>query len=1295
MPGLDQLKQFSEDVANLGNELTIREERGEPVIRVPFPVNISEDDDSDDFVLGMPLPNDSIDSDDAIQNDDFSAEGLQNSSPADYSNLPELDSILNPDPVEAIDFSDFPELDAILNPGSQSAAEDLSAVESLEPVEDFSSDGELDFAVDDGDDNEVSLDLPSFDNLGGDSSEKLGAFDSNNSFNDLDFSNFGSTDSAGGFDLPDFDAPDSSPDFAVDDSDDNEVSLDLPSFDNLGGDSSDNIGDLDLPDFGATDTASGFDLPDFGATDTASDLDLPDFDSTDTASGFDVPDFGTTDTAGGFNVPDFGTTDTASGFDLPDFGATDTASDLDLPDFGTTDTASGFDLPDFDSTDTASDLDLPDFGATDTASGFDLPDLDSTDTASGFNVPDFGTTDTASGFNVPDFRTTDTASGFDLPDFDSADTASGFDLPDFDSTDTASDLDLPDFSATDTASGFDLPDFDSTDTASDLDLPDFGATDTASDLDLPDFGTTDTASDLDLPDFGTTDTASDLDLSDFGSSDNADEVVTPSDGEDRSAIDFGSDGPAQVATDFATRPVHDADFHTDTGTEDESSEEGIDSFVPETHEIFDAPEDPFDGEEPPPDENFDDFVIPGISDQAAGMVMAKPKRPSIMGKDGKKEKNTLTDKEYETFLKNLQGYPLNLRVELEKFIVGDEFKDDVVYEVIQKVIKKTSARQLATHLEKLLDISIPVPREFERRTAAQYEEYKQSAEYQLKNKILPIAIISVMAACIMYIIFLFGQNFIYEPLKANSLYKEGYALLDAGAYPQSEMKFNEALEYQQQKRWFFTYANGYRKHKQYERARMMYKAGLQRFNQDKGLGLNYAEMELYDLRNFENAEIVVRREVLDYHINDSDGLLLLGDIFLEWGDERDESKYQQAKEVYDDLLELYGQKDVYLGRLMRYYIRVDDLRNVLQMKEYFYPKKDALNGQDLIELSGYLLDKSAGNIAPADEYLLSSIEDVRELLERAVEAAPNEPESLYNMGLYFVNANNSTSAKDWLSAALTSFENASYKPRKRLLRQLNTFRILGDLDMENKEYISAEEKYRMGISLFEKEAEAGLVGDRNVGQLYASLADINYLIIGDYDEALRNYTIASQTQYGTPSVYYKMGYINYSQKKYGDALKLFIKTADETPSDTHVLYALGNVLSSRGDNFAAQGYYQRLMDILEQQRTKYTILFPQVNEEHEEIVEMYKMGANNLGVTLYRLSRQTGNSSMNAEALTNFTGSLRAHDALERNQETMVRKAGTNLAEQNIKYMSQALPEFEPSIYTEIPALPEGERLPK
>ena len=1117
MPGLEQLKQFSEDVAKIGNELTIREERGEPIVQVPFPTDISAEDDSDDFVLGMPLQGDEG-ADDGEDGDGISdavapSIATDESGQMDYSAFPELDSLLNPEPADTMDFSDFPELDALLNPASPEAppAADLDNSLADVPVLD---DDVLGNGL-------ASLDLPDFDSVG--TSETTGE-------DALD-------DGLANLDLPDFD--NMGPDIAVDSDESNAVELDFNG--QLYGEQSDSEG-LDSPDT----------LQEAGADDSLSpaSFDLPDFDTMDAA-----------DSAGG------------------DGSLDDDALDGDDSGGG----LGGFDLPDFDTMGPDIAVDSDDSNAV---------ELDFNGQLSG-----------------------------DQPesvDFDSADAMD---------TDVAADA-----GATTAATGFDLPDFDSMDTGD------------------------------------------------------------VSEEEHRAAIDFGGE-PEKIDTDFAFMPVKD-DAFASVGEDEaggDSDDPDKDPFAPENHEIFDAPDDPFEGMEPPPDENFDDFVIPGISDQAAGAAMAKPKRMSMAGKDGKKEKNTLTDKEYETFLKNLKNYPLNLRIELQKLIVSDEFKDEAVFEIIQKVLKKTSARQLATHLEKLLDISIPVPREFERRTAAQYEEYKKSAEYQLKNRILPIAIIAVMAACIMFFVFLFGKNFIYEPLRANSLYKEGYALLEEGAYPQSEMKFDEASTYQQQKRWFFKYAEGYRQHKQYERARMMYKAGLQRFKQDKGLGLAYAEMELYDLRNFENAENVVRREVLDYHINDPDGMLLLGDIFLEWGDERDPAKYEDARQVYDDLLQVHGQQDLYLARMMRYYIRVDDLRNVLQMKGYFYPKKKALGGQDLIELSGYLLDKISGNIALADEYLLSSIEDVRELLERAVEAAPDVPESLYNMGLYFMNANNSTNARDWLSAALASFENAQYKPRKRLLRQLNTYRLLGDLDVENGEYITAEEKYRTGVSLFEKAAEAGLVGDSNIGQLYASLGDINLMHTGDYDEALRNYSLAAQTQYDVPSVSYKMGYINYSNKNYAEALNLFIKTAEKKPSDTHVLLALGNALSARGDNFAAQGYYQRLMDHLDRQMVRYEILLPHDNDDHAAFIRMYKRASNNLGVTLYRLARQTGNSTMNAEALTNFTASIRAFDSLYRNPETLVRQGGSNLAEQNIKYMSMPVPDFEPSIYTEIEPLLEGE----
>ena len=60
----------------------------------------------------------------------------------------------------------------------------------------------------------------------------------------------------------------------------------------------------------------------------------------------------------------------------------------------------------------------------------------------------------------------------------------------------------------------------------------------------------------------------------------------------------------------------------------------------------------------------------------------------------------------------------------------------VTFKEEQKFSKK-ELKKLSKNFEKMLDISIPVPRDFERRTAEEYEAYKQSFQYQLKNKIIP------------------------------------------------------------------------------------------------------------------------------------------------------------------------------------------------------------------------------------------------------------------------------------------------------------------------------------------------------------------------------------------------------------------------------------------------------------------------------------------------------------------------------------------------------------------------------
>ena len=82
---------------------------------------------------------------------------------------------------------------------------------------------------------------------------------------------------------------------------------------------------------------------------------------------------------------------------------------------------------------------------------------------------------------------------------------------------------------------------------------------------------------------------------------------------------------------------------------------------------------------------------------------------------------------------------------------------------------------------------------------------------------------------------------------------------------------------------------------------------------------------------------------------------------------------------------------------------------------------------------------------------------------------------------------------------------------------------------------------------------------------------------------------------------------------------------------------------------------------------------------------MYLKASNNLAVTLNKLARRTGNSTLNAQAISNFQESIRAWDALTRNQQTLSRLSGSNLAEQNIKYLTHPMPDFEPAIYTDVP----------
>ena len=55
MPGLNKIKQFYENIYTLGDELTVRRSRGDIIDQLAIPEGISEADDSEDFLYGIPV----------------------------------------------------------------------------------------------------------------------------------------------------------------------------------------------------------------------------------------------------------------------------------------------------------------------------------------------------------------------------------------------------------------------------------------------------------------------------------------------------------------------------------------------------------------------------------------------------------------------------------------------------------------------------------------------------------------------------------------------------------------------------------------------------------------------------------------------------------------------------------------------------------------------------------------------------------------------------------------------------------------------------------------------------------------------------------------------------------------------------------------------------------------------------------------------------------------------------------------------------------------------------------------
>jgi tetratricopeptide (TPR) repeat protein len=696
-----------------------------------------------------------------------------------------------------------------------------------------------------------------------------------------------------------------------------------------------------------------------------------------------------------------------------------------------------------------------------------------------------------------------------------------------------------------------------------------------------------------------------------------------------------------------------------------------------------------------------DFTLPDIDDlfgshapKIAGMETgAAGAGPAASGGDAVEEIR-LSEDEFDRLRQTLADYPLNLRIALEEIIVKQAIAPNLMSSLIKLLVRGGSAKEASSLAGKILGKPVPIPRGFEKKTGEELEAEQSSFPYIFAHKFLPVLRLFLVIAMLAASLFYLGYEFIYTPVHANSIYKQGYELIPLGSYAQANERFNRAFQIQRQKDWFYKYAEAFRDERQFIYAEEKYDQLLTHYPRDKKGALDYAGMETNYLRNYAKADRIIRLNVLEYSIDDREGLLALGDNNLIWG-ELDPSRYEEARSAYARLLERYGWQDPIVERMLRYFIRVDNLGEVIPLQQYFMsdPSKRQISAASLAELGGYLLDKRFEEVRGVPDEHITQIEGIRDILIRAVQAAPRLPEAHYHLARYYNHFGNNLEEHQTLDIAARAFDAAPEESTRRTQYRLDTQRRLGEILIKGREFFAAEEQLIKGISIYEDALDRRfLTRSPEFGRLYADLGDLEYFTkSGNMPQALEYYLQAEQNGWNPPEIQYRMGAAYYQQKQWAPALDRFFAVSSVVPPNRRLLNALGNVSYMRGNYFHAQGYYDRLQELLDTERARFPMLMPNDRPEHLELTERMMVVRNNLAVALEALTKITGNRNYRSRALGLYAESARAWDSLTRNPDTMLRSGagdisspGMNLAFLNSRNALYPEPDYEPQLYIQI-----------
>ena len=645
------------------------------------------------------------------------------------------------------------------------------------------------------------------------------------------------------------------------------------------------------------------------------------------------------------------------------------------------------------------------------------------------------------------------------------------------------------------------------------------------------------------------------------------------------------------------------------------------------------------------------------------------------------EEREYSPEEVQALQSTLSALPLNLRIAVEELLAGGTLTPQDGAKLVDMLIRGDPAQEIAGFASKLAGRTIELPKRFEKTSGLEFELERRTFAYNFRQNIVPILKVFIPSLLLAALIGLAVNAFIIIPSRAARLYKAGYELIGEDRYQDANERFATATGVLPIKKWFFRYAERFTEKEQYLQAAEKYQDLLRYFGTDRHAILDYSRLESLYRGRYAEAErllnVLLAQDVTDY-----DALLALGDNYMEWA-RAEEGYYEKAFSAYSRILATpEGGRDEPWFRMLRLFIRTDDIEQVEYLKDRFQAqKKVEINPEIYAELGGYLIEKDR-------------LDDVKDILTQALETDPTIPEIYHNFSRFFRRIGDPVKEEESLQVTLQVLETAAPLTTPRLGTRILTHNRLGELYAEQEQPVKAQEEFQTSIALIEESQQTGVLGRRpEFGKVYSNRGDIYYYNQEpNLSSAAAMYERARENGYDEPDLGFKLGYISYAQERYAQALGELYGVNGAYKSNQNYLFSLANTLYRRENYFAALGYYTRLLEILEEKKSRIPLIRPDEMPEHLALIELLMKTHNNLGVTLLQLAQSPLDPEKETLALVNFVESVEYFDILSRDPDTLVRGEAKSRAELNARQVQYPQPNYLVQIYNRIPKDPEAIR---